>query len=884
MKIIRLILENFAPILAGTGKEKICIDLSQSDYLINVFIGKIGSGKTYILSHLQPFATVGTMDVRNAEDPIIDGKDGYKEIIYEMNGSQYVIQHQYTWNGKTHSKKSFIQKDEVELNPNGNQSSFNEIIQLEFGIDQSFLKLMRLGANVINFTNMKATERKSYIASLLKDTEFYLMLYKHWSADLRVLNTKVTVLMNKLNTFGRETPEKLDTQMENLEDERRDLQDKIEKKKQKKMELKAEISTYLHGKTYQEFTQDRKNLDALRMDTEEKLSDIQKLLHKFKDSPELTTVSKEIGKYDSLVSSCNEKLDQLEVSFQECEKELNRKSDQKAISGDSSHMETLKQTYSDLKEKAHQYERRLEHFQCKYSSSFLSSLVEELNLVNVLIHEITQYNVEMIEKVYWSDSTINQYSKNKIEILEKTKMKIQREINNLKFSENYVPPERLYRPPFCPTKACPYFQSHPYMIQKKNPDKNENLEKIRKYQDQLNDLDVDIYRYEEYPVIYSKICSLRVYWKKFVPILEEIQAIKETDLRVVLTRSNHQVWYDYDKIINTIERLEIRDKYLELTESMKTIRTELNRMDMTKIETLDFEIGKLKEQREKLISEIAKTEKERMENEEKLKSLNELYLELSQKSEYESQEERYQNQLGKVKEELTELAKQSEQIQENSELIQKIDRDVITLSDSFQKILLAIDKLRAKMNDISYTRKELDELLQEQKWMTYMVDAVGSKKGIPMEMVRLFFESCRDSINDMLYMVTEDDFYLEEFDIGTDEFLIPFTANGRTVGDISQASQGQSSIASTAISFSIVKKLSSVEYTIPLLDEMDAPLHKKDKRKFISITMQYLKDIGSEQCFIITHDENLFDGYPVQVIMTTDENVNQERYENAIHI
>ena len=116
MKIIRLILENFAPILAGTGKEKICIDLSQSDYLINVFIGKIGSGKTYILSHLQPFATVGTMDVRNAEDPIIDGKDGYKEIIYELNGSQYVIQHQYTWNGKTHSKKSFIQKDEIELN------------------------------------------------------------------------------------------------------------------------------------------------------------------------------------------------------------------------------------------------------------------------------------------------------------------------------------------------------------------------------------------------------------------------------------------------------------------------------------------------------------------------------------------------------------------------------------------------------------------------------------------------------------------------------------------------------------------------------------------------------------------------------------------------
>ena len=48
--------------------------------------------------------------------------------------------------------------------------------------------------------------------------------------------------------------------------------------------------------------------------------------------------------------------------------------------------------------------------------------------------------------------------------------------------------------------------------------------------------------------------------------------------------------------------------------------------------------------------------------------------------------------------------------------------------------------------------------------------------------------------------------------------------------------------------------------------------------------MKYLDDIGSEQCFVITHDENTFDGYPVQIIMTTDESVNKDRYANAIHL
>ena len=64
------------------GKESITLNLRNSTELINVFIGKIGSGKTYILSHLQPFSTVGTLDIRNTDDPIIEGRDGLKRIVY----------------------------------------------------------------------------------------------------------------------------------------------------------------------------------------------------------------------------------------------------------------------------------------------------------------------------------------------------------------------------------------------------------------------------------------------------------------------------------------------------------------------------------------------------------------------------------------------------------------------------------------------------------------------------------------------------------------------------------------------------------------------------------------------------------------------------------
>lgn len=885
MKILELTLENFAPILAGTGKEKIFIDLHDSNMLINVFIGKIGSGKTYILSHLQPFATVGTMDIRNADDPIIEGKDGYKKIVYDIAGTEYEIEHFYTaTSGKSHSKKSYIKKNGVELNPNGNISSFNDIIFLEFGIDQSFMRLMRLGPNVVNFINMKATERKSYIASLLKETETYLLLYKHWSGDLRVLNTKVSVLMNKLSTFGADSINDFYEEMEELEDKRKEKQTKLDSLKQRKMDAKALANSALDGLSYPEFEQKRKtfveNKNTLYLSIEE----LGGKLKEFEKQPELTEVSREIGKYDSLISSTSNKLYELDGEYKECTSELNSLLDKRAMSGDSSHMETLKDSYDELLAKASKYESQLKGFKCKYSSAYLSSLLEEINLMNVLINEITQYDKDMVEKVYYADSSIINYAHEKVEVLGYRKLKVQKLINNLKFSDNYEPPELLYRPPFCPTKSCPYYKSHPAVIKKGIKGKDEVDDQLLMYQTEIQDLDVEIYKYSDYPILYSKISSLKEYWKKISPVLESIHALYTDDLKKVLILINYQVWYDYNKIVDTIELIEKRDKYIELTEKIKEIKTELNALELAKDSSVETRIKECEAKKDSLLRDIEENEKKRSDYEDQLKALNALYVDLSRKSEYENELRESRSQYSEVSKEIERMDNAELEINDNLALIQSLDRDIVESEDILKSVIDKIDVLRTKINDISYTNNELNDLLQEQKWMTHMVDAVGSKKGIPMVMVKLFFESCRNTINDMLYMVTEDEFYLEEFKIGESEFFIPYSVNGHRADDISKASQGQSSITSTALSFAIVKELGAVKYNIPLLDEMDAPLHKNDKQKFIPMLLQYLKDIGSEQCFAITHDENTFDNYPVQVIMTTDENVNQIRYANAIHI
>ena len=58
-KIERLYLKNFMFIYSGMNKHEIELDFSQCDKKINVFIGKMGSGKSAILGQLQPFSTYG---------------------------------------------------------------------------------------------------------------------------------------------------------------------------------------------------------------------------------------------------------------------------------------------------------------------------------------------------------------------------------------------------------------------------------------------------------------------------------------------------------------------------------------------------------------------------------------------------------------------------------------------------------------------------------------------------------------------------------------------------------------------------------------------------------------------------------------------------------
>ena len=87
MRITRLVLKNFSSIWAAMSLKELEIDFTKCKNPLVLIVGKNGSGKTSLLSNLHPFASLGSLDVRNSSDLILDGKSGLK--IFEFQNDNH---------------------------------------------------------------------------------------------------------------------------------------------------------------------------------------------------------------------------------------------------------------------------------------------------------------------------------------------------------------------------------------------------------------------------------------------------------------------------------------------------------------------------------------------------------------------------------------------------------------------------------------------------------------------------------------------------------------------------------------------------------------------------------------------------------------------------
>lgn len=882
MKILRLNLKNFAHIFSGLSKYEIDLDFRSTHKTINVIIGKMGSCKTVILGHLQPFSSFGSLDVRNQDEIILPEKDGRKILEVQDGDNYYTIKHTYLWKKDHHMVKSFIAKNGNELNPSGGVNSFKALVEVELGITPSFLVLTRLGSNVTNLIDMKAADRKSFMASMLSGAEIYSMLYKKLNEEMRTLNAQMALIVRKITSLSNGNVEDLKNQYHQTMDEIEDFTKEKESIQTSISEVEATIKVILNGRSIEAYQAEMN----LHKDESEKMKDLisekENILRELKTSQKsVSDVAKEIGSIESQLKTNEEMKLSLNDSWQKIQENLNKLIEQRMLNSNRDQVDSLRKSYMEVVDQIDSMRQELRDFKCPYNSGMISELMEQINTINILINELSDYDNDSVIQILQKGPDSLKYASRQIEHLNLQKLKLQAKINNFKFLGSYTPDETLYVPPLCPTEDCPFYKTHPAIIQSKY-DQFKVEKEFQDIQIQINAIDVNIGRFSEYTLIYNKLSILKSLWSPAVNKLSELGVVRTTALTRVLSTLGDQVWYDHNKLMDILEKCKHRELYYTLTEKSSALKAELTNLSRYDSKELEEVIENQQNQSKSILNTLHKLEDDNKKLKEQKESLDKMYLELSSIVEIEKEVEGMKNELVQLVRAYNSMNESLQTIYDKSHNLSDLKASLEVTNGRLQNLNAKFQKIQMTLNDISYAQKDYDALVDKQEALKYIVEAVSSNKGIPLVYIKLFLRDCKDTLNDLISDVFGDSIEVLDFIINENEFRIPYSINGSPVEDIAKASQGQKAIISLALSFALMRQAHS-RWNIMLLDEMDGPLYKTDRSKFITILYKQLVAIDADQVFLISHNFT-FEGNDVNVIMTTDEHVDKSSMLSVMHI
>lgn len=889
MKILYLNLKNFATILSAMKRREIKIDFSKSTNRIILLVGENGTGKTSILSQLHPFATSGNMDVRSDKELIIDGKDGYKEIHIQHDEDMYVIKHFYihsTSKGvSAYSNKSYISKNGIEMNPNGNVTSFKEITECELSLTQEYLKLLRLGTNVINFLKMKASERKNFAADLLSDIDIYTKYYKKISEDSRVIKSllrSVTDKIYKLHITDIDEENKKLSELVNNLDKEKDNRSIINKRigiiegTIRSIIPLGIADLWNNINTARKEAEETKNYIEVINASIKKLGivlydDVDKIISKTTDK--LVKAQTELTTNTSMINFYFSHLDTLYDQKDDKEKNL------KQFASDMDY-ERVNELYLQLHRDKEKYQKKFKDFKVTCSREEMLSAMVLLQEIEKIISEIHEFDLKAVD-------TVVEYFKNRVSIdlivkqnvsrIDNKISRLNRTLSNISAtlkptSSAYV----MFDTDNC-TDSCPYRRFYEDVTG--HTDKETSKKDIRT---ELSVLEVQREFYLLFPDIAKKIEYILLLIKTNKKLVDKMPEKFFDIKKLFICIQKSEAYYNEDHMTEYVNKLEDYEKYLSIDNQLKDVTKERSLLKRSTggIDSIQSDIQRIDTE----INDVEEKQKQCKEKCEYLKDRVDVYAEFINScklySEYKSH---HDNLKIDYNAKLNEIGKYREQENKISSYIKDKEKSVselVSIEKKIKDIEEQIELIRFNLMQFKSFQKEKKELDDKFDDINIIKEALSSNKGIPLLFIQLYLRNTRIMVNQLLETVYNGSLEIEEFIINDKEFRIPYNKNGLIINDVVKCSQGEESFISLALSFALIEQ-SIKDYNIMLLDEMDSPLDTGKRYAFLPILEKQLDSINAEQVFLITHN-NVFDNYPVDIIKTSDVNIDNYKNTNVL--
>lgn len=898
MRITYLYAENMQGIKVGTGLDKIEINFEGSESnIFNLLIGNNGSGKTSILSLLHPFR-----DTFDGRTPVREGIKAYKEIHITDNENLYVIKH--TWK----PNKSYILKNNEELNESGSIKLFNQIVKDELGIDGEYFKIARIGSNVTNFIEYTSGMRKTYIGNFLPYIDDYLQAYEISKKKYSTLNKDLSNIGNQLDKFRdidtiRELVDTIDKNIKTLEDN-------IDKYKSKKIKLESKLDNLKvlfksennidfddiddildeydeicnsNKVLLNKYKKKRKQISDKYNIEEDELKKHKNLLSFIKDEDESQEeIQREINTLDTKIQILNSKVDLLNKEL-----EIYYNMDSLNYEGEISKIEDIinseKEFIGNLNEELN-------------DGTDYSFLIDELNFDNKSFSDIhLRYNllcdnILSLLKLFNINSEID-YDilnnsvdlKKKLTILEKEYEDVSNELSYIDKNSNLINILKK-RPSSCVDDSCKFIRNAlDYKIN--------HYDKRNKYENKLSRLHTEIEDIESKIVIYDKTynfdITLKDIHKKLLALLKKYNPNEDIFKKDTISKENLFKFLKRDinfisEVFNLSEEFLYISKYYVIKDKKLNLKNNIDKLnslkkDKEKEDKLLERYKDYKDERNKLMEEIKELSNSMEEEEDNLQEscafkgeLNEL---LNILDELKSVKDR-KKELSLI---INDYDKCKSEIEEKENFILDIEEE---LKNNRFELTRQKKEYDNNYKDLTYVevllnnKKELDDKFKKTKLIK---DALDPKKGIPLLFIDKFLKKIEVKTNELLELAYGSEFRIK-FDITDKDFFIKVLKTFNELPDINLASQGEVSLTTVSLSLTMIQYMVK-KYNILYLDEIDGALSNKNRRIFLSMLEKQIEELGLEQIFIITHNKEFY-SYPINLIVLkydeTDFDLNDE--------
>ena len=889
---------NITGFYSGMGKKHVEIDLRDfREKEIWVVVGDNGVGKSTFLSmiHPWPYPTDGrTKFVRS-------GKEGI--IVREYTGGDgTIIRTKCVYSPKkdgTHNGKYYFalkrpgEKEENELNPNGNLSSYQSLLYDYFGINKDFLSFASYSAAASNIVSMTDTERKNSVDSLIPNVKRYEVAYNIVNDKYKSLNNMIKNLSSKITMLRDEDSLRADLARVNAEltryfKEREDAVRQVGKIEGRLKELthgtdvnklmeqyhRQTLSISSYGVTLRNLHRTILGLyDKLDIEPEDK-DDVLSY-------PDLHKIPSRVLKYEKMIATARANTTSYQMRMDETRKQLN--ATEKDINETESLLYSIQaQSVDSLVETKKTYLKQLDdlpytHHREEYqdkSYEEASSFLHTVSMVDRMIQNLYEVYGELLSRYFSgsmeTDGNLTRLNDQLVEQHQALCIQLDLLQDSLNGLQRYQYLQQILdkRPPECKIDSCIFIaealkaQGKIEEIEKIRKEQVATQEKLDQVEKQLQDITHQASLQNDVKQLLSIIQSQFPLFQKYLSISNVEQLYRgiatgtwDQLLNVIHLKEQIAILSGksyYQTIVN--QKLPEIENAIKMAEVYGTNRTLLSHQRDRLLATRD----ELKEKLSECKFHIKATEKQI----EHYQSTLELWKKLSDAI------DQYTTALEQSRAATKEVEEQKDRIEKIDELVRKGKEEsekVTELSELINARTPYRERIAMEINTVVQLSDEKDVVERDFTIMHIIRSIVSPGKGVRRLLTDIYMYDICNIANQLLLNTFDGKLYLKDFIITDKEFTIPYVFNGSEGSDISFASSSQQATIASAISLAILSKLVD-KYGIYTTDEQDGPLAPKNKGAFIRILTEQMQHVGIEQAFIITQEPSYYEPYGAGII------------------